>query len=142
MSSNALESQGVLLQINADIGSPYNYSTIPEMRDLAFRTGSASVIDVTDLASTAKEKRMGLQDEGQCTFTLNFIPANAQHGQLISAKSDREARDFRVVMTDSPQTIYFFRGYVLSVPINAAVDGVMESAVVVEITGLVSTTAP
>jgi len=142
MSSNALESQGVLLQINADIGSPYSYSTIPELRDLAFRTGSASVIDVTDLASTAKQKRMGLQDEGQCTFTLNLIPANAQHAALVTAKSDREARNFRVIMTDSPQTVYYFDGFVLSVPINAAVDGVIESAVVVEITGLVSTTAP
>jgi hypothetical protein len=137
MSASALESQGIVLQIEAK-GSPQDYATIPNTKDVSFRTGSASVIDVTDLQSSAKEKRMGLQDEGQCTFTLQFVPTNAQHAELVLAKGDRLSRAFKVIMTDSPNTIYWFRGFVLSVPITAGVDGVIESAVVVEITGLVT----
>ena len=136
MSSSALESQGMILQL-ANLGSPDDFETITEVTDLAFRSGSAAVIDVTDLLSSAKEKRMGLQDEGQCTFTLNFIPTDEKHGELVLAKSDRQLRNFRVVMTDNTTT-YAFTGYVLSVPITASVDGVVKSSVVVEISGLVS----
>ena len=38
--------------------------------------GSASVIDVTDLDSDAKEKMIGLADEGQVTLSLNYMPAD------------------------------------------------------------------
>lgn len=137
MSGNALESQGMTLAIG-DGASPEVFTTIEDCKDINFRTGSATVIDTTDLSSQAKEKRMGLQDEGQCTFTLNFIPKNTQHAELVAAKADRQARNFQVTMTDaSPATVYQFAGYVLSVPIAAAVDGVVESNVTVEITGLV-----
>ena len=138
MSDSALESQGIKLAI--EVGGSPTYTDIAELKDLTFRTGSAAVIDVTDLASAAKQKRMGLQDEGQCTFTLNFIPGNQTHAELLEAKSDRAARAFRVTMTDAGPTLYYFDGFVLSVPIAAAVDGVITSAVVVEITGLVGTT--
>jgi hypothetical protein len=137
MSASALESQGIIVQIEPR-GSPQVYETIPNTKDVSFRTGSASVIDVTDLASSAKEKRMGLQDEGQMTFTLQFVPGNSLHAELISAKGDRQSRAFKVLLTDSPTTTYWFRGFVLSVPISASVDNVIESAVVVEITGLVT----
>ena len=137
MSGNALESQGITIGIG-DGASPVVYSVIPDCKDISFRTGSATVIDTTDLSSTAKEKRMGLQDEGQCTFTLNFIPKEATHAELVAAKADRQVRQFEVTLTDaSPVTQYRFDGYVLSVPLQAGVDGVIESSVTVEITGAV-----
>jgi hypothetical protein len=138
MSSNALESQGTTLKI-ATLGSPATFVAIPDVRDINFRTGSAAVIDTTDLSATAKTKRMGLPDEGQLTFTLMFRPQQAQHAELVAAKADRKARNFRVVLTDaSPATEYEFSGYVLSIPISAAVDGVIESNVTVEIDGPVT----
>lgn len=135
MSDQALESQGVKVQLgNGD--SPETFTDIPEVKTFNFRSGSASVIDTSDLLSTSKAKRMGLPDEGQLTFTLNWRPKNAVHAELAAAKEDRQARSFRVVMTDdSPKTTYEFRGYVLSVPVSAAVDAVIESNVTVEITG-------
>jgi hypothetical protein len=138
MSSNALESQGMTLYIDLGDTSPTVWTQVPDLRDLNFRTGAAAVIDVTDLSSTAKEKRMGLADEGQCTFTLMFRPANAAHAELVAAKADRQIRDFRVVMTDTPATEYRFSGYVLSVPISARVDAVVESSVTIEISGAVA----
>ena len=140
MSDQALESQGMEIAM-ATADSPAVYTAIPEASEINFRTGSAAVIDVTDLASTAKEKRMGLQDEGQCTFTLNLIPQDAVHAELIAAKSDRLARNFRITLTDTPTpTTYYFSGFVLSVPIAASVDNVIKSSVVVEISGPVTET--
>lgn len=137
MSSNALESQGMTIAIAlAPTVSPLVYTPIPDAKDLSFRTGSAAVIDTTDLSSLAKEKRMGLADEGQCTFTLNFIPKETTHAELVAAKKDRQKRLFEVEMTDaSPTTKYRFEGFVLSVPVTASVDSVVESSVTIEITG-------
>lgn len=138
MSSNALESQGLALYIDLGDVSPTVWTQIPEIKDINVRTGSATVIDVSDLSSAAKEKRMGLQDEGQCTFTLMFRPGDAAHAELVAAKTDRAIRDFKLVLTDTPATEYRFSGFVLSVPIAAGVDAVIESAVTIEISGPVT----
>jgi hypothetical protein len=135
MSTTALEAQGVTLSIDL-VGSPGAFTEISDCRDVNFRTGSAAVIDVTDLSSTAKEKRMGLPDEGQCTFTLMLRPKLQTHAELIAAKADRQSRRFRVTLTDDPQpTTYQFEAFVLSVPLSANVDAVIESSVTLEITG-------
>lgn len=139
MSDNALESQGTLLAIDL-LGTGVTYVTIPDVTNLNVRTGSAAVKDVTDLVSTAKEKRMGLPDEGQCTFTLYLQPKELTltHAELVAAKADRQSRGFKVTLTEaSSPTTYTFSGYVLSMPISAGVDGVIESNVTVEITGAV-----
>jgi hypothetical protein len=139
MSSNALEAQGIALYIDLGTVSPTSWTQIPDARDINFRTGSAAVIDVTDLSSSAKEKRMGLADEGQCTFTLMFRPKNTAHAELVEAKADRQSRDFKLVLTDGPNpTTYYFTGFVLSVPLAANVDAVIESSVTIEITGPVT----
>lgn len=135
MSDNALESQGTRLFIHRTTGSP---SIIPvtDVRDINFRTGSATVNDVTDLDSTHREKRMGLPDEGQCTFTLMYRPKEASHEALLAARTARAKTTFELEMTDDPTpTRYRFSAYVLSLPVSAATDGVVESAVVLEITG-------
>jgi hypothetical protein len=139
MSANALESQGIALYIDLGDVSPATWTQIPEVKDINFRTGSATVIDVTDLSSVAREKRMGLADEGKCTYTLNLRPKNNAHAELITAKADRQSRDFKVVFTDAPDpSTYYFTGFVLSVPVSASVDAVIESSVTIEITGAVT----
>lgn len=135
MSSNALESQGTKIYIGDGATPTEAFTAIAECKNFQFGTGSASVIDTTDLSSTAKEKRMGLQDWGQLTFTINFIPTNTQHALLKTAKGDRNARNFKLEFTDSGSTTYEFSAYVLSLPISGGVDGVIESNVTLEITG-------
>lgn len=139
MSASALESQGLSIYIDLGDVSPTVWTQVIGAKGVNFRTGSAAVIDTTDLSSLAKEKRMGLADEGQCTFTLQLQPKNASHAELVAAKADRQPRDFKVVLTDDPSpTTYYFTGFVLSVPLSADVDAVIESNVTVEITGAVT----
>ena len=142
MSANALESQGIVIAIGDGATPTEVFTSIPEVKTFSFGTGSAAVIDVTDLSSAAKEKRMGLQDWGQLTMTINYIPKNAQHALLLTAKGDRQARNFRVTFTDGPSpTVYAFSAYVLSLPVTGSVDGVIESNVTLEITGDVTEVA-
>jgi hypothetical protein len=134
MSSNAIEAQGVI--IARGVGTVY--TTIPEIKSFSGPGGSATIIDVTDLQSTAKEKRMGLPDEGQLQFTINYIPDNAVHQGLRQDRMDRVERDFRITFTDnSPATTWTFSAFVSGFSVSGAVDNVVEAQVTLEITGAI-----
>jgi predicted secreted protein len=119
--------------------SPEVFSTISEIKTFSGPTGSAAVIDVTDLSSTAKEKRMGLADEGQLSFTINYIPDNTQHTLLRTRRASRDETDFKMVFTDdSPSTTWSFSAFVTGFAVSGAVDNVVEANVTLEITGSIT----
>lgn len=138
MSSQALEAQGVVLQIG-DSGSPQVFNSIPEIKTFSGPGGSAAVIDVTDLSSAAKEKRMGLADEGQLSFTINYIAKNTYHAALRTARANRSQTNFKLVFTDdSPKTTWSFAAFVTGFTVSGSVDGVVEANVTLEITGAIT----
>jgi hypothetical protein len=138
MSSNALEAQGMLLKIGNG-ASPEVFNTIPEIKTFSGPNGSATVIDVTDLSSAAKEKRLGLADEGQLSFTINYIPKNTYHALLRTQRDSRELTSFKMVFTDnSPKTTWSFSAFVQGFAVSGAVDGVVEATVTLEISGAIS----
>ena len=140
MSSQALEAQGTLLKIadTTSPTSPLTFDTIPEIKSFTGPGGAAAVIDVTDLSSTGKEKRMGLMDEGQLTFTMHYIPTETQHIALRTARATRVETKFQLVFTDdSPATTWEFSGFVTNFSTSGAVDGVIEANVTIEITGVI-----
>jgi len=67
MPSTAITAQGITI---ARFGTT-TFETIPNVVSFQGPGGQASVIDVTNLASTAKEKRVGLRDEGQLSLSLH-----------------------------------------------------------------------
>jgi len=133
----AVEAQGTKIEIS-QVVSPLAYSEVPNVTDFNGPGGQASVIDVSNLQSTAREKKMGLADEGQFTFTLNWDPDDAAHQLLRSQRASRLASEFRVTLADTTPSIATFTGYVLGVVISGGVDNVLKAAVTVEIDGSVS----
>jgi predicted secreted protein len=132
--SHAISAQGVAILIESSV-TPGLYNPIPEIKDFNGPGGSAAVIDVTDIASTGKEKRMGLHDEGQLSFTGFFVPGDAQHVQLRTDRSNRTKRNFKMIFTDDPATEWSFSAYVTQFQISGGVDQVIEMSVALEITG-------
>ena len=138
MSSNAIEAQGITIARGTGTG-PVTYTTIPEVKSFSGPGGSATVIDVTDLSSTAKEKRMGLADEGQLQLTINYIPDNTVHMALRGDRASRAKVPFRITFTDAtPATTWSFDAFVTGFSVSGAVDGVVEAQVTLEITGAIT----
>jgi hypothetical protein len=135
--SNAINAQGVALK-RGNGGAPEIFSLVGEVTKFDGPGGSASVIDVTTLQSQAKEKRMGLMDEGQFTITLNLDPTDAQQTGLRTDRANRTARNFQLVLTDVAATTLLFTAFVLEFKISGAVDGVVQASVTLEITGPVT----
>jgi hypothetical protein len=135
MSTSALNSQGMDIAYLDVSGSPEVYTSIPEVNTLAGPDGSASEIDVTDLASTAKEFLMGLKDSGSVTMEILYIPANVVHTALRANWDARTLTGFQITFTDSPATLWTFNAYVQNFAISAGVDAALTGSITLRITG-------
>lgn len=133
MSENAIKALGTLLKLGA--GSPLVYTTIAEINSFSGPGGSASVIDVTDLSSPAKEKIAGLNDNGQLSFECNLVPSNTQHAALREAKENGTKINLKLIFTDTAATEWTFTAIVTGFSVSGAVDGVIKASVTLEISG-------
>jgi hypothetical protein len=121
----------------------YTMELIGEITDFTGPGGQAQVIDITSINSTAKEKLIGIRDEGQVSISLNYSPTDA--GQ-VGLKEDRDLRTrqkYAMRMTDVttgasalPSWCYF-NGYCLAFSISGAVDNKVSANAVLEIDGAV-----
>lgn len=114
------------------------FTAIGEVKSFSGPSGAAAVIDVSHLGSTAKEKLIGVRDEGQFTFECNFqTSAGNLHKTLRDARAARTKKTFDVLLTDSavdgnPSALYF-GGYVISVPLSGGVDAAVTQSMTLEI---------
>jgi hypothetical protein len=119
--------------------TPVTYTAIGEVTDWdGPGGGSASVIDVSHLGSTRKEKLIGLPDEGQCTFSVNYVPSDTGQLAVKTSRDNRTLKGYRLTLTDTAVTVATWDAYCLSFGISGAVDGKVSGKVGLEITGAVS----
>lgn len=137
MSSSALSSQGMTIGIGNG-ASPEVFTTIAEVKSIDGPGGQANEIDVTDLSSTAKEYVLGLQDEGDITLDINYLPANTQHAAIRTLRGNGNVNNFRISFTDSPVTTWTFAARVKGFSISNAVDGITGASVTLRVTGSIT----
>ncbi len=141
MANNAKTSQGFTLK--AKVGTTGTMTKVNGLKDFSgLRGGTASIMDATDLDSTAKEKVVGVADEGSVTFTCNSLPADAGQIALTSARPSQDLVSFEL---SSPLAKYgrkfTFDGYIMSAEITGGVDQIVGVKFVVEITGAITEAA-
>ena len=137
MSSSALSSQGMTIGIG-DAASPEVFTDITEVKGIDGPGGQANEIDVTDLSSTAKEFVLGLQDEGDITLDINYLPADTQHALLRARRASGAIGNFQIAFTDSPVTTWTFAALVKGFSISNAVDGITGASVVLRVSGTIT----
>jgi len=139
MTTNAFNTQGTLIK-RGDGASAEVFTTIGEIKTFNGPSGQAAVLDATHLESTAREKLMGLPDEGQVTFTMNFIPSNAQQVALYNDRKNRTKRNFKIVFSDIGAAEMAFSAFVLGFNVVGGVDQLAEASLILEITGPITLT--
>jgi len=106
----------------------------------------ATTIDVTCLISTAKEKLIGLQDNGTIALGLNVNFGDAGYIILEAAKASGDTIGFQIELP--PQTGftvgYIFTGECLvkALPYNISVDQAITGTANLEVTGEIVKTEP
>lgn len=134
--SNAISAQGTQFK-RGDGGSPETFTLVGEVKSFDGPGGSAQIIDVSTLQSLAKEKRIGLPDEGQFSFTLNLDPSDTQQLGLKSDRASGVVRNFKLVLPNVAATTLSFSALVPEFKISGGVNGVVEAQCALEITGAV-----
>jgi hypothetical protein len=145
----AFEAQGTQL-FWGDTTSLSTASTnlIGEVKSFSGPSGSAGIIDITSMASTAKEKLIGLRDEGQITLECNLNTVDAAQMKLRTDRANRTLKAWILKLndnsTDAAKTRLKGEGYCTGFSVSGGVDDVVKSSITIEITGGVawSTAAP
>ena len=109
---------------------------IGEVVSFSGPSGAAAIIDMTHLASSFKEKKMGLPDEGQVTMEVNMIATNVGQEQLLKCRRGRTRGEFSVRLTDTGVTKLDCEAYCLSYVPSGGVDAPLRAAVTLELNGL------
>lgn len=132
MAKNVLPSQGTTISVKT--GS--NYTKISGVTDFSgIGSGAASIIDVTDLDSVAKEKQMGIPDEGSIKISVNYIVADAGQVACDTARTAGTLASFKVVASGTQWT---FDAFVPSFEKSGGVDKQWTGAITLEVSGPVT----
>jgi hypothetical protein len=137
--TTTLEAQGVTIGLDDASASPLSYTTITGLTDINGPDGSAPEYDITSLASTAREYRMGLHDEGNITLSGFYNPDDTGQTEAQTARKNRTKKSFKVSESDSPETTHTFDGYVTGFSIGRSRDQVATVDITIRITGDVTT---
>lgn len=138
MAAPAILTQDTTITIDDSGGNPVTINGHQSITGIG--SGTASIIDVTTLLSTAKEKRMGLQDWG--TFTMNFIwnPDDAGQAAMADAMNNQSERTFILTLpnTDPVVTLNVWTAqvFVLQMQTNLESDSVAKGTAQFAVTGL------
>jgi hypothetical protein len=137
----AFESQGTefFWSTATTVASTSTSCLIGEITDFSGPGGQASVIDVTNINSTAKEKLVGLRDEGQLSLSLNLSFSDTAQNTIRTDRANRTKRKCVIKFNDSTddktKTKALMDCYCLGFSISGAVDNKVSANAVIEITG-------
>lgn len=130
-------------KIQREGSTPGTYEDIAEIRSFSGPGGQANVIDATTLQSSGKEKVMGLQDEGQLTLEMNFVPGDQGQQNLLADRAAGIKKKFKIIFSDkvtagvASGTTASFEALVLGFSVSGGVDALTSAQVTLEITGAV-----
>ena len=116
---------------------------VGEVTNISGPGGSAGVIDITHLGSTAKEKMIGLPDEGQISLEINFgytTSSNDKQKDMIADRKARTKRQWGILFPDASSSLARGDGYITGFSVTGSVDNIIKANITVEIDGPVTWT--
>ena len=135
----AQDTTGKTITVGSGTATPATYTAVANIRSFSdFESGSAAEIDVTNLASTAKEYRLGLVDNGSFTMTIDHSNADGGQAALQARRIDGVATNMKVILPSGTTPTASFSGLVKKFNKSAAVDGVVTASVDVRVNGAIS----
>ena len=134
MSDSAIPTQGTKIYIG-DVGSPDGFTAIPEVRSISGPNEQRSTRNVTDLDSTAHEKRLNLKDAGDLSLGIFYLPANAVHLVMRAAFNAGTLKRFRIEYEDTAGSYEDFDAYITGWSRSIDVDSDVNAEVQLTITG-------
>ena len=142
MATSAISSWGTVLRVG-DGGGPEVFTTIAELKDISGPGKALGTTEVTTHASPgrAREFISTLVDNGEVSFTVNFLITNATHDWLTGLMGDLDdgtRRNFQLQFPDAGTTTAAFAAFVTQFNPSEPVDGALEAEITLKLTGLIT----
>lgn len=117
-------------------GSPVAVNGIKSITGIG--SGSATEIDVTTLASTAKEFKQGLRDFGSIEVDMIRNQDDLGQVEMFNAMGLQATRTVIVTLPTSTANVATFEGFVQSISTDISADGAVMGKAKIRITGAVA----
>lgn len=135
--AQAYSAAGSQLQVASS--SPTTYVTIPYVMGYSYGGSEKPRIDVTPISASATETIPDIPGEQNVSFDIAYDPDDTQHAALLSAYTNGTLIYFRDRHDNTGACDEYFTGYVTQWNRSAAKGSARMVAVVVTMTGTVST---
>ncbi|MGO4154342.1 phage tail tube protein [Cupriavidus sp. YAF13] len=121
-----VDTTGKTITAGAGTATPVAWTEIGNVTTFKGFDGQAAELDATNLKSTAKEVKQGLQDWGQFTFDVHKDFADAGQQALDAAKRAAALKPIKFTLPNGKTRT--FNAYVKNSPIEGGVDQLVKSA--------------
>lgn len=133
MAAPPILTQQTTISIDDDASSPVTINGHQSLTGLG--SGSATEIDTTTLASTAKEFRMGLQDFGQFQMTFIWNQDDLGQQEMLDAMDKQSQRTFILTLPSATLNVWTAEVFVLSMSFDVEADNVVRGTATFRVTG-------
>lgn len=147
MTTNASTFEGITVGLGQGDGASVapgsdTFDLILEVESFDGPGGETPIIDVTHNGSSAKEKLVGLPDEGQFTVTGNLVVGDTGQDAARAARASRTLKNVQVTLNDYAATgsVLDFKAFVTGFKINGAKEDKISVSMTFEISGPVTYT--
>ena len=127
-----IDAQGVTITYEDNLSAAQTVGGVISFTGL---DGEAADIDITTLASTAKEFKQGLQDFGNFSMEILRDYDDAGQAALLDAMDNQATREMVVTMPSGTLNTITFNAYVKSITTEGGVDDVVRGTVNLKISG-------
>ena len=129
----ALIGYGGLLEISDDSGA--TWTEIAEVFNMTPPSNSVDIIDATHMQSPGRDREyiLGLNDPGECSMEMNFVPGSATDTFLLGIKAAYERVKCRITWPNA--VIWAFDGLLTGYEASAPTDDRMTSTITFKVTG-------
>lgn len=134
-SLKGIDSTGYTTYTSGGTATPVAFSEVGEFKSWSGPNSSSSELDVTNLASTAKEVLLGLTDFGDFSFDINVYLSDLGQTRLRTLMGSKALGQFKLVLPSGSITTATFNAYVKGMPMKGGVDKPLEGSVTLRITG-------
>lgn len=129
-----IDSRGFTTYTSGGTATPVAWTEIEEVKSVQFSPGGRNEIDVTNLKSTAKEKLLGLKDNGTMNGDINVDLTDAGQNACRASEGSDDVKDFRMTLPGGAG-VATFQGQVKRMNWGGAVDAAFTGSYEIGITG-------
>jgi hypothetical protein len=133
-----VDTTGDTITAGSGTATPQTYTAVGNSRTFTGLDGAPAEIDVTNLASTAKEIRLGLVDYGQLTFECDHDNGDGGQAALLSHYVAGSSASYKIVLPAGTTPTASFTAFVKKFALTGGIDAVARRNVDLRISGPVT----